>query len=83
MSIFLKLWSIGSLVAISATAAVADTLSANYTPVCFMQTETGQVVDLSHLCGPDDEQTTSQSQPIRQPKPVLPQQGRGRGAAHR
>ncbi|MBE9066204.1 hypothetical protein IQ260_06020 [Leptolyngbya cf. ectocarpi LEGE 11479] len=47
-----------------------------------MQTETGQMVDLSHLCGSTDEQTTSQARPVQQ-QPVVPQRGRGRGAARR
>lgn len=81
MSIFLRLLLASSLVTMGAMAAVADTPTSTYTPVCFMQTETGQMIDLSHLCGSTDEQATSQTQTV-QANPV-PQRGRGRGAARR
>lgn len=79
MTIFLRLWLASSLVATSALAAVADAPTSAYSPVCFMQTETGQIINLSHLCG-SSEQTVSS--PQAQPAAV-PQQRRGRGAARR
>lgn len=46
--------------------------------ICFMQTESGQVVDLTHLCGDADAIAPTQTaRPIATREPVR----RGRGAA--
>lgn len=78
MSLVLKLWIASGLVMANAMAAVADSSLATHTPVCFMQTENGQIVDLSRLCRTTDEQVTT-------PQPAQPvvHQRRGRGAARR
>ncbi|ESA38612.1 hypothetical protein N836_32245 [Leptolyngbya sp. Heron Island J] len=69
----------GSLVMLNAMAAVAEPSLVTSTPVCFMETANGQIVDLSRLCGPSDQQTTS---PTVQSTSIT-QQRRGRGAAQR
>ncbi|EKU98539.1 hypothetical protein Lepto7375DRAFT_7835 [Leptolyngbya sp. PCC 7375] len=66
----------GSLVMLNVMAAPSLATS---TPVCFMETANGQIVDLSRMCGPSDQQTTS---PTVQSAPIT-QQRRGRGAAQR
>ena len=79
MNRFLTLGIANSLVAMGVATAVTSTPAAANTPVCYMQTETGQTIDLSHLCGATNEQTVNPPKTTTAPLP----QRRGRGAARR
>lgn len=59
-------------------AAEERTLSGDL--ICFMQTDNGQVVDLTHLCGDVDVIAPTQTVPPTAPHEPLRQ---GRGAARR
>ncbi|MEO0824380.1 MAG: hypothetical protein AAFW84_12060 [Cyanobacteria bacterium J06635_15] len=77
-------WIVNGLVAIGAialpTVAIAKDSTPIQTPVCFMQTETGQIINLTHLCGSSNEPSESSATARPQPQ-ILPTQNIGRGAA--
>ncbi|MEM9907299.1 MAG: hypothetical protein AAF921_19980 [Cyanobacteria bacterium P01_D01_bin.44] len=62
-----------------ALPATAEDLPPDQIRACYMQTEDGRVVDLTHLCGQPDSEDAAQTN--RPEPPNLPAQRVGRGAA--